>query len=60
MAEHEVVEISRHDSPNGYVYEYDQSLASVKEIQRTQEQRIGWWRASIAAEPKTKSDAEAA
>jgi len=29
------VEISRRDSVNGYVYEYDESLASVEEIQRT-------------------------
>jgi hypothetical protein len=42
-AETTVVEISRHHSVNGYVYEYDESLASVKEIQRTHQQRINWW-----------------
>ena len=41
--EMQVVEISRHESVNGYVYEYDESLASVKAIQRTHEQRINWW-----------------
>jgi len=56
MDERQVVEISRYGSVNGYVYEYDESLASVKAIQRTHEQRISWWRASADAEP----DAEAA
>jgi hypothetical protein len=42
-AESTVVEISRHHSVNGYVYEYDDSLSSVKEIRRTHEQRINWW-----------------
>jgi len=50
-AEMRVVEISRHESVNGYVYEYDESLTSVKEIQRTHEQRINWWRATADAEP---------
>jgi hypothetical protein len=56
MAENKVVEFSRHDSVNGYVYDYDESLESVKEIQRTQEQRISWWRASV----EVKADSEAA
>jgi hypothetical protein len=50
MPEMQVVEISRHESVNGYVYEYDESLASVKAIQRTHEQRIDWWRANADAE----------
>jgi hypothetical protein len=56
MGERQVVEISRYESVNGYVYEYDDSLASVKAIQSTHEQRINWWRANTDAEP----DAEAA
>jgi len=51
MAENEVVEVARHDSVNGFVYEYDESLRSVKEIQRTQESRMSWWRASVDAKP---------
>ncbi|MCW2969199.1 MAG: hypothetical protein JWO23_326 [Solirubrobacterales bacterium] len=46
-AETTVVEISRHHSVNGYVYEYDESLASVKEIQDTHQQRINWWAAKL-------------
>jgi hypothetical protein len=55
-AETQVAEVSRRDSLNGYVYEYDDSLPSVKEIQCTHRQRIDWWHASIDA----KVDAEAA
>jgi hypothetical protein len=54
--ETQVVEISRHDSVNGYVYEYDESLATVKEIQRTHRRRINWWHTRV----DTKVDAEAA
>jgi hypothetical protein len=50
MSAAHVVEISRHDTVNGYRYEYDESLASVKEIQRTHQQRIDWWRAEVGAE----------
>jgi hypothetical protein len=60
MAENEVVEVSRHDSDNGYVYEYDESLASVKEIQRTQRQRIGWWRVTADADVVAGQEATAA
>ena len=49
MAENQVVEISRRDSNNGYVYEYDKALASVKDIQRTHQQRIDWWRTKVEA-----------
>jgi hypothetical protein len=55
MAEMQVVEISRHESVNGYVYEYDESLASVKAIQRTHEQRINWWWANVEAEPRAEA-----
>jgi hypothetical protein len=55
MAEMQVVEISRHESVNGYVYEYDESLASVKAIQRTHELRIDWWRANADAEPRAEA-----
>jgi hypothetical protein len=51
ITEMRVVEIPRQESVNGYVYEYDESLASVKEIQRTHEQRINWWRENADAEP---------
>ncbi len=56
MGEHQVVEIARRESDNGYVYEYDESLVSVKDIQRAQRQRIDWWLAGAASE----KDAEAA
>jgi hypothetical protein len=56
MAETQVVEISRHDSANGYVYEYDESLATVKEIHRTHQQRINWWHTRV----DDKVDANAA
>jgi hypothetical protein len=46
-AETTVVEISRHHSVNGYVYEYDESLSSVKEIQHTHQQRLNWWTAKL-------------
>jgi hypothetical protein len=46
-AETTVVEIARHHSVNGYIYEYDGSLASVKEIQLTHQQRISWWAAKL-------------
>jgi hypothetical protein len=55
-AETQVVEVSRRDSVNGYGYEYDDSLPSVKEIQCTHQQRINWWHARVDAEV----DAEAA
>jgi hypothetical protein len=55
-AETEVVEVSRRDSVNGYAYEYDESLPSVKEIQRSHEQRLNWWQTRVDA----KMDAEAA
>jgi hypothetical protein len=50
MASIQVVEMSRHDSVNGFVYEYDESLASVKDIQRTHQQRIDSWRTELDAE----------
>ena len=55
-AETWVVEVSRHDSVNGYVYEYDESMATVKEIRRTHQQRINWWHTRVDA----TVDAEAA
>jgi hypothetical protein len=55
-AETQVVEVSRRDSVNGYVYEYDESLATVKEVQRTHQQRMNWWRTRVDAKP----DADAA
>jgi hypothetical protein len=55
-AEPQVAEISRRDSVNGYVYEYDESLATVKEIQQTHQQRIHWWQTRVDA----KVNAEAA
>jgi hypothetical protein len=55
-AETQVVEVSRRDTVNGYVYEYDDSLVSVKEIQRTHQQRINWWHTRVEG----KADAEAA
>ena len=56
MPEMQVVEISRHESLNGYVYEYDESIETVKEIRRTHQQRINWWHTKVDA----KVDAEAA
>ena len=50
MGEHKVVEISRRESVNGYVYEYDESLVSVEEIQRAQRERIDWWLEGAATE----------
>jgi hypothetical protein len=55
-AETQVAEVLRRDSVNGYVYEYDDSLPSVKEIQCTGRQRINWWHVRVDA----KVDAEAA
>jgi hypothetical protein len=55
-AETEVVEVSRHDSVNGYVYEYDKSLATVKAIRHDHQSRINWWHTRVDA----KVDAEAA
>jgi hypothetical protein len=55
-AEIRVVEVARHDSVNGYVYEYDEYLATVKEIQRPHERRVTWWRTRVDA----RVDAEAA
>jgi hypothetical protein len=51
-AESAVVEISRHYSVNGYVYEYeyDESLTSVKEVQRAHQQRVNWWLAKLDPE----------
>jgi hypothetical protein len=60
MTKRQVAEISRHDSDNGYVYEYDESLASVKEIQRAHQQRLSLWRASVDADIDVKPDATAA
>jgi hypothetical protein len=54
-AETQVVEVSPHDSVSGYVYEYDDSLPSVREIQCRHQQRIDWWHARVDA----KVDAEA-
>ncbi|MCW3026854.1 MAG: hypothetical protein JWN81_65 [Solirubrobacterales bacterium] len=48
--ETQVVELSRRDSVNGFAYEYDESLATVKEIQRTHQQRINWWHTRVDAE----------
>ena len=55
-AETQAVAVSRRDSANGYVYEYDESLTSVKEIQLTHQQRINRWHTRVDA----KADAEAA
>ncbi|MCW3056955.1 MAG: hypothetical protein JWO21_924 [Solirubrobacterales bacterium] len=60
MASIQVVEMSRHDSVNGFVYEYDESLASVKDIQRTHQQRIDWWRTELDAEASAGSDLDRA
>jgi hypothetical protein len=38
-----VTEIKRHDSINGYAYEYDDTLNRVKEGQRIQQERVNWW-----------------
>jgi hypothetical protein len=39
-----VTEIKRHGSINGYAYEYDDTLDSVRESQRIQQERVNWWR----------------
>jgi hypothetical protein len=60
MDENQAVEISRHDSANGYVYEYDESLAAREEIRRADQPPDDAWRASADTEADAKVDAKAA
>jgi hypothetical protein len=54
-AETQAVEVSRNDPVSGYVYEHDESMATVKEIRRTHQQPINWWHTRVDANVDAKA-----